>query len=115
MGHTYCWEDWKAVFKQVGSVENVKARNNALCATVAMDTAKRLFNSCKELEEKQLTMWQISNKSGQTKDVQARMENKSQKQAKKGTAHKTTYLQEITSQLKSSNRFDLLSSMPEDD
>lgn len=81
-------------------------------------TCERLFNSCKELEEKQLTMRQISDESGQTKDVQARMESKRQKQAEKGAAHKkiqATSLQGTTSQLKSSNRFDLLSSLPEDD
>lgn len=114
-GHIYRWDDWKAVFKQAGSVENAKARNDALSAAVAMDTAERLFNSCKELEEKQLTIWQTSDESGQTKDVQARMESKRQKQAEKGAAHKTTSLQGTTSQLKSSNRYDLLSSLPEDD
>lgn len=75
-------------------------------------------STCKELEEKQLTIRQTSDESGQTKDVQARMESKRQKQAEKGAAHKkiqATSLQGTTSQLKSSNRFDLLSSLPEDD
>lgn len=112
-GQTYRWEDWKAVFKQAGSVENVKARNDALSAAVAMDTAERLFKSCNESEGKQLTIRQTSDESGQTKDVQARMESKRQQQAGKGAADektKATVMQppkETISHLKSSNRFAL--------
>lgn len=50
---TYCgkkfrWGEWKTVFKGAEAVENVQARNDALCAAKAMDTAERIYNSLQE-------------------------------------------------------------------
>lgn len=59
-GQIHRWEDWKAVFKQAGSVENIKARNDALSAAIAMDMAEQFFNSLKDSEEKPLTSRQTS-------------------------------------------------------
>ena len=41
-GLSYRWEGWKAVLKEAETVKNVKARNDALSAVVAMDAAERL-------------------------------------------------------------------------
>ena len=51
--HTYCgkkyrWGEWKAFFKGAEAVENVQARNDALCAGKAMDTAERIYDSLPE-------------------------------------------------------------------
>lgn len=50
---TYCgknfrWGEWKTVFRGAEAVENVQARNDALCAAKAMDTAERIYNSLQE-------------------------------------------------------------------
>lgn len=44
-GQKYRLEEWKAVFKEAGTVENIKARNEVLSAVVAMDTAEQFYNS----------------------------------------------------------------------
>lgn len=44
-GQIYRWEKWKAVFKEAGTVENIKARNEALSTVVAMNTAEQLYSS----------------------------------------------------------------------
>ena len=44
-GQKYRWEEWKAVFKEAGTVENIRTRNDALSAVVAMDSAEQLYKS----------------------------------------------------------------------
>ena len=44
-GKVFRWEEWKTVFKGAEAVKNVQAKNNARCATKAMDTAKQIYNS----------------------------------------------------------------------
>lgn len=52
-GQTYRWDDWKAIFEEAArTVESVPARNDAFSAGVAMNTAERVFKSCKESGEK---------------------------------------------------------------
>lgn len=41
----YRWEDWKAVFKEAETIQNIEARNDALDAVVAMNMAEELYNS----------------------------------------------------------------------
>lgn len=42
-GRQYRWQDWKAVFKEAKTIENIKARKDALAAVVAIDTAEQLL------------------------------------------------------------------------
>lgn len=39
------WDDWKTVFKEASTIENIQARNDAHSAVVAMDSAERLYIS----------------------------------------------------------------------
>lgn len=47
-GKKYRWGEWKTLFKGADAVENVLARNDALCAGKAMDTAERIYDSLQE-------------------------------------------------------------------
>ena len=40
---TYRWDEWKTMFKAAEIVGSVEAKNDALSAAVAMDTADRLY------------------------------------------------------------------------
>lgn len=52
----YRWEDWKAVFKEVETIENMEAKNYALAAVVAMDMAEELYNSRQTSDEREIAM-----------------------------------------------------------
>ena len=44
-GQKYRWKEWIIVFKEAGTVENIRTRNDALSAVVAMDSAEQLYKS----------------------------------------------------------------------
>lgn len=54
-GLGYRWEDWKTVFKEAETGENGKARNDALAAVVAIDTAERTYTPRRMPEVGRLT------------------------------------------------------------
>lgn len=60
-GQKYRWEEWKAV-------ENIKARNDALSAVVAMDTAEQLYNSFPMKEKLARAPHAMSRKLGHSGD-----------------------------------------------
>ena len=54
-GKTFRWGEWEAVFKGSEAVDNVQARNDALCAAKAMDTAERIYNSLQAQANRKMT------------------------------------------------------------
>lgn len=60
---TYRWEEWKAVFKETGNVENVEARNEALSAAATMDTAERIYKPLQMKGERQMATRGMSEQS----------------------------------------------------
>lgn len=82
-GLTYRWKEWKAIFKEAETVENVKARNGALSAAVAMDKAERLYNHVPVKRERRMTtsgMLKHSKTSGDT-DGQPQQKNVAKKRS----------------------------------
>lgn len=54
-GLSYQWEEWKAAFKEAEIFKNVRARNDAGSAVVAMDMAWRLYSSPQMKGERQIS------------------------------------------------------------
>lgn len=65
-GLEYRSEDWKAVVKEAKTIVNIKARNDALAAVVAVDKAEQLYTSSQvPAKGEGATTHRMSKQSGQ--------------------------------------------------
>lgn len=65
-GLEYRSEDWKAVVKEAKTIVNIKARNDALAAVVAVDKAEQLYTSSQvPVKGEGATTQRMSKQSGQ--------------------------------------------------
>lgn len=75
-GQAYRWGEWKTVFKEADTVENVEARNDAVSAVVAVETAKRAHNSIKKQGKRHMIAREMSKQSGQSRDFDGQPQQK---------------------------------------
>lgn len=66
IGLEFRWEDWKVVFKEAKTTQNIEARNDALAAVIAMDMAEEFYNSRQTSEEGEIAIDAIPKLLGQS-------------------------------------------------
>lgn len=73
---TYPWEEWKAMFQEAETVENVALRNDALSAAIAMVTAERLHDHLPMERERRINTLAMLEQSNRVEILMAKRNSK---------------------------------------